>query len=220
MTARIAFFDFDDTLCRGDSILPYLMYCVRRGVAPWHQVLRALWGYLRWRLNPARATSAKNLTLSYIAGHTRDEMDALGRDFFRERLKQRVFPAARAELDRLRAEGYRIVVVTASADVYMRLLPEFLPVDDVIATRCALDGQGRYTGQVGENCKGEEKPRRIRAWLDAQGTEEPDWDACRAYGDSLSDAPMLSLTGHPVLVDPGKSLMERLPAAQRVRWHE
>ena len=25
-----AFFDFDDTLARGDSILPYLLYCIRR----------------------------------------------------------------------------------------------------------------------------------------------------------------------------------------------
>ena len=220
MTEKIAFFDFDDTLCRGDSILPYLLYCVRRGAAPWHQVLRALWGYLGWRVNPARATSAKNLTLSYLAGRSQADMDALGRDFFREKLEKRFFPAGRAELNRLRAEGFRLVVVTASADAYMRLLPEFLPVDDVIATRCAQDQQGRYTGEVGENCKGEEKPRRIRAWLDAQGLEEPDWAACRAYGDSLSDAPMLSLVGHPVLVDPGKPLTEKLPAAERVHWHE
>ena len=218
MTEKIAFFDFDDTLCQGDSILPYLLYSVHRGVAPWRQVLKALWGYLRWRINPARATNAKNLTLSYLAGHTRVEMDALGRDFFKEKLVPRFFPQGRKELDRLRAEGYRIVVVTASADVYMRLLPEFLPVDHVIATRCALDDSGRYTGVVEENCKGEEKPRRIRAWLNERGLT-PDWAACRAYGDSLSDAPMLALTGHPVLVDPKKALLSRLPDAKRVHWH-
>ena len=218
MPDKIAFFDFDDTLCRGDSILPYLLYCVRRGVAPWHQVLRALWGYLRWRIDPARATSAKNLTLSYIGGHAQAEMDALGRDFFREKLLPRFFPQGRAELERLQAEGYRIVVVSASAEVYMRLLPEFLPVDHVIATRCALDAANRYTGEVGENCKGDEKPRRIHAWLAESGLA-PDWPVCRAYGDSLSDAPMLELAGHPVLVDPKSALLERLPTAEQARWH-
>ena len=218
MTEKIAFFDFDDTLCRGDSILPYLLYSVRRGIAPWRQVFHALWGYLRWRVNPASATNAKNLTLSYIAGHTQAELDALGRDFFKEQLLPRFFPQGLQELARLKAEGFRIIVVTASADVYMRLLPEFMPVDHVIATRCALDAAGRYTGVVEENCKGEEKPRRIRAWLEAQGMT-PDWPACRAYGDSLSDAPMLALTGHPVLVDPKKALLSRLPDAKRVHWH-
>lgn len=218
MSEKIAFFDFDDTLCRGDSILPYLLFSVRQGVAPVTQVLRALWGYLRWKIDPAKATSAKNLTLSYIRGRTVKELDALGRDFFREKLEKRFLPQGREELDRLRAEGYRIVVVTASAEVYMRLLPEFLPVDHVIATCCPLDGQGRYTGEVGENCKGDEKPRRIRAWLEESGFS-PDWPACRAYGDSLSDAPMLEMTGHPVLVDPKPALTAHLPDAEQVHWH-
>lgn len=218
MMQKIAFFDFDDTLCRGDSILPYLLHCVRLGVAPWRQVLHALWGYLQWRIDPARATNAKNLTLSYLAGRMQSEMDALGRGFFQEKLTPRFFPAAREELERLRSEGYRIVVVTASADVYMRLLPEFLPVDDVIATQCPLDESGRYTGKVSENCKGDEKPRRIRAWLEENGIT-PHWPDCRAYGDSLSDAPMLELVGHPVLVDPKEALSNRLPEAERVHWH-
>ena len=218
MPDKIAFFDFDDTLCRGDSILPYLLYCVGRGVAPRTQVLRALWGYLRWRIDPSRATSAKNLTLSFIRGRAREELDALARDFFREKLVPRFFPQGLGELARLRSEGYRIAVVTASAEVYMRLLPEFLPVDDVIATRCPTDDEGRYTGEVDENCKGDEKPRRIRAWL-AEQRLTPDWPACRAYGDSLSDAPMLGMVGHPTLVDPKKPLMRRMPAAQRVHWH-
>ena len=29
MTQGIAFFDFDDTLAHGDSILPFLLYCIR-----------------------------------------------------------------------------------------------------------------------------------------------------------------------------------------------
>ena len=145
-------------------------------------------------------------------------MDTLGRDFLQVYVSRRCFPGALDELERLKKEGFRIVVVTASAEVYMRLLPEFLPVDHVLATRCFLDANGRYTGKVGENCKGDEKPRRIRTWL-AEQRLIPDWPNCRAYGDSLSDAPMLTLVGHPVLVDPKKLLLERIPDAERARWH-
>ena len=217
MAQRIAFFDFDDTLCKGDSIFPYLLYAIGQGYALWWQVWAALGGYLRWRVNPASASNAKAWTLSFIKGRSREEMDALGRSFFQHKQSGRFFSAGRDELERLRAEGYRVVVVTASAEVYMRLLPEFLPVDDVIATRCPLDGSGCYTGEIGPNCKGDEKPRRIQAWLEEQGLDV-DWHACRAYGDSASDAPMLRLVGRPVLVNPKKSLRNILPAAIAVRW--
>jgi hypothetical protein len=39
-----ALFDFDKTLSRGDSIIPYLFYCIRRGVAPASQFFRAFHG--------------------------------------------------------------------------------------------------------------------------------------------------------------------------------
>ena len=41
MTQGIAFFDFDDTLARGDSILPFLLYCIRKRIAPRRQLVKA-----------------------------------------------------------------------------------------------------------------------------------------------------------------------------------
>ena len=73
----LALFDFDDTLARGDSILPYLLYCVRRGAAPKRQLLRAVCGYLRFLIQPSDASCAKEWTLSFIRGKTVEEMDAL-----------------------------------------------------------------------------------------------------------------------------------------------
>ena len=214
----LALFDFDDTLARGDSILPYLMYCIRRGVAPKRQLLRAGLGYLRFLIRPASASGAKEQTLSFIRGKTVEEMDALARAFFRDVYIHRFLQAGMQELWRLREEGYRILVVSASADVYMRVLPEFLPVDAVLSTVCEVDDEGRYTGRVGDNCKGWEKPRRIAAWLDSQGLTLDSAASC-AYGDSPSDAPMLMLTAAPNLIDPKRKLLRRLPGARVLHWH-
>lgn len=212
-----ALFDFDDTLCAGDSVLPYLIYCIRRGAAPWTQLPRAMAGYLLWRLRPSAVARAKEAALSFIRGRSLQEMDELARGFFREAQSKRFFQDGLKELWRLRAMGYHILVVSASADCYMRVLPEFLPVDGVLATECAVDGEGRYTGRVGPNCKGEEKPRRIAAFLESRGLRM-DRAASRAYGDSASDAPMLRLVGAPVLVNPRKRLKVCLPDAPSVRW--
>ena len=211
-----AFFDFDDTLAKGDSIFPYLLYCIKRGLAPRHQLFKAAAGFLRWKLQPSSGRAVKEMSLSYIKGHTVEEMNGVARDFFRDVQQKHFFEVAVPELFRLREQGVRIVVVSASSDVYMRVLPEFLPVDAVISTVCET-ADGRYTGKFGKNCKGEEKVRRIQAWLDEQGLSI-DKEHSSGYGDSPSDAPMLLLTGSPVLVNPKRKLRKALPEGRVVRW--
>ena len=214
---RFALFDFDDTLCRGDSIVPYLLYCIRKGVAPKSQLFKAVCAYLSQIGRPERASGAKTVSLSFIKGRHQREMDELARAFFREVLVPRFFAEGQKELLRLKSEGYRVLVISASADVYMRVLPEFMPVEAVMSTHCALDASGCYTGEVCENCKGDVKPVRLREYLQLLGVTM-DAAASRAYGDSPSDAPMLSLTGHPTLVSPSKKLLKKLPNAQIVQW--
>lgn len=214
--SAFVFSDFDDTLARGDSILPYLIYCIRRGLAPRRQFIRAALAFLRWKLQPSTGRAAKEVTLSYIAGRSVEEMDQIARDFFREEQSRHFFREGVSELQSLREQGVKIVVVSASSDVYMRVLPEFMPVDEVICTQCEII-DGRYTGKVGPNCKGEEKVRRIQQWLDAHSLCI-DKAASSGYGDSPSDALMLLLTGSPVLVNPKKKLRRRIPEGRVVSW--
>lgn len=212
-----AFFDFDDTLAKGDSIFPFLLYCIRRGYAPRRQLFKAAAGFLRWKLQPSSGRAVKEMTLSFIKGRTVEDMDALARDFFRDVQQKAFFEDAAPELFRLRQLGAKIVIVSASSDLYMKVLPEFLPVDAVISTVCEVQ-EGRYTGKIGKNCKGEEKVARIRRWLDEQGLTI-DREHSAGYGDSPSDAPMLLLTAAPTLVNPKRKLRAALPEGRIVHWH-
>ncbi len=212
-----AFFDFDDTLAKGDSIFPFLLYCIKRGYAPKHQLFKAAAGFLRWKLQPSSGRAVKEMTLSFIKGRTVEDMDALARDFFRNVQQKAFFEDAAPELFRLRQLGAKIVIVSASSDLYMKVLPEFLPVDAVISTVCEVQ-EGRYTGKIGKNCKGEEKVARIRRWLDEQGLTI-DREHSAGYGDSPSDAPMLLLTAAPTLVNPKRKLRAALPEGRIVHWH-
>ncbi len=211
-----AFFDFDDTLAKGDSVLPYLLYSIKRGYAPWWQMFRAAFGFLRWKVQPSTGRAAKELSLSYIRGRTVEEMDALARDFFAEYQKTHFFEDAAPELFRLREQGVKIVVVSASSDVYMRVLPEFLPIDHVISTVCTVEN-GRYTGRVQKNCKGEEKVRRIQKWLESEGMSI-DRARSSGYGDSPSDAFMMELTAAANLVNPKRKLVKRMPHGRVLAW--
>lgn len=211
-----AFFDFDDTLAKGDSIFPFLLYCIKRGLAPKWQLFKAAAGFLRWKIQPSSGRAVKEMTLSFIKGRTVDEMDNIARDFFRDVQQKFFFEDAAPELFSLREKGVQIVVVSASSDLYMKVLPEFLPVDAVISTVCET-ADSCYTGKIGKNCKGEEKVRRIQAWLTQQGLSI-DKERSAGYGDSPSDAPMLLLTSAPTLVNPKRKLVRNVPQGRIVRW--
>ncbi len=211
-----AFFDFDDTLSKGDSIFPYLLYCIRRGLAPKRQLFKAAAGFIRWKIDPSCGRAVKEMTLGFIKGRTVEEMDGVARDYFRDVQQRFFFEDAAPELFRLREQGVKIVVVSASSDVYMRVLPEFLPVDEVICTVCETQS-GVYTGRIGKNCKGEEKVRRIQAWLDEQRLSI-DRERSAGYGDSPSDAPMMHLTAQCNLVNPKRKLRRNVPEGRILRW--
>ena len=215
MEERAALFDFDGTLCPGDSIVPWLRFCIREGAAPAWQWLPAAAGYLRQLLQPGRVVSAKESTLSFIRGRSRDSFLPLASRFMAGQIAPRIPAAARRLVEELHASGLKIAVISASPDLYMRCLPEILPVDCLIATTCETDGQGLYTGRISSNCRGGEKALRWQAWNQARG-----WRAVRAYGDSIRDLPMLSLAEVPVLVNPDAALRKALPGAQVLHWTE
>ena len=214
--AAFAFFDFDDTLAKGDSIFPFLLYCIKRGYAPKTQLFKAAVGFLRWKIQPSSGRAVKEWTLSFIKGRTVDEMDELSRDFFRDVQQKAFFEDAAPELFRLRELGAKIVIVSASSDLYMKVLPEFLPIDAVISTTCEV-ADGRYTGKIGKNCKGEEKVRRIQEWM-KERCLSIDKEHSAGYGDSPSDAPMLLLTASPNLVNPKRKLVKAIPDGRIHHW--
>lgn len=211
---RVAVLDFDGTICRGDSIVSYLMFCVRRGDAPCIQPLRAACGYISQLLLPERVSKSKQTSLSFLRGRPKSEMDALGRAFLKTYLNRHLFSDAGNELKTLHDAGYTIVIASASVTAYMDLLPEFLPVDCVLATTAEVGTDGRYTGVIGPNCRGEEKLRRIENWMHTHGVNR----ISRAYGDSLHDFPMLRAAEMPVTVNGSAKVLSALPNAEHRNW--
>ena len=212
MSRPVALFDYDGTIHPGDSIVPFLWLAVRRGYAPRRQLLKAAAGFLRQACGRASVRQAKEDTLSFIAGKREAELDVLAREFL-ARQARGFRPDALREMRALRERGAAVVVVSASASVYMHLLGEYLPLDGVICTECEVR-DGVYTGGIGPNCRGREKAERIRRAF------PEDVRIAAAYGDSASDAPMLRLAERAVWVNPKKRIPELVPGAEIHRWAE
>lgn len=214
---RLALFDFDNTVAAGDSIVSFLLYAVRHGAVSHARLLSAVFGYLRVRLQHLPANVCKESVLRFLTAFSAEERKAFCQDYIRTCLMPKIYPAASAEMEKCRAEGFRVVIVSASVSLYMQELLSFLPVDSILSTPALLDGDGRYTGNLGENCRGPEKVVRIRRWL-AEKQLSADWKNCRGYGDSDSDHFMLDLTPHRILINPSGSLLRRYPGAEIRHW--
>jgi HAD superfamily phosphoserine phosphatase-like hydrolase len=184
----VAAFDFDGTLTEGGSVFAILAEVAGRRTA-----LAA-----SARLAPALAYAAmvsgdaadrtKELLLERIlAGVALSRIEEVAADFAHRHLARHGRPEVRARLDWHLGRGDAVVVVSASLDVYVHHAAAEL-------------GGGTLTGRYeGRNCRGEEKLRRLRGWIDGAA---PGAQRLWAYGNSRGDLRMLSAAD--VGVDVGK----------------
>ncbi|HET6793996.1 MAG TPA: HAD-IB family hydrolase [Acidimicrobiales bacterium] len=188
----IAAFDFDGTLTRADTFLGFLrLVAGPRAVAG---AMVAASPHIRLaRRDPAWRDLAKAFLIRrLLGGLDADEVARAGRRYAPVAAGQ-----VTAAMSRLvhwhRQAGHRLVVVSASLEVYLLPAAPLIGVDHVIATRLAVDGSGRLTGEIeGGNCRGPEKAVRLGAWMAAAGVD-PDAVPMWAYGDSRGDDHMLAL---------------------------
>jgi phosphatidylglycerophosphatase C len=186
----VAAFDFDGTLTEGGSVFGFLSALRGRGavmsasffLAP-HLVRAALAG-------GTAADHAKELLFERVlAGVAVDRAEEVASAFVRHHLDTHQRATVRARFDWHRERGDRLIIVSASPEIYVRVAGERIGADGVIATRLAVDDQGALTGRYeGANCRGDEKLRRLRHWIDESG-EAPAklW----VYGNSRGDLTML-----------------------------
>lgn len=188
----VAAFDFDGTLTRGDTLLPFL-----RRLLGWPRLLWVLLGCSPWliayalRLTSNHRAKARLLQAS-LAGRTQAAVEHAARAFVQHELPQQWRPWALRQLVQHQQQGHRCVIVSASTSLYMHLVGASLGVDAVLCTEMEVV-DGCYTGRMATaNCHGEEKVRRLQAWL-AQTLDPEATPELQAYGDTPGDKPMLRL---------------------------
>lgn len=192
----LAAFDFDGTLAKGDSLLPFLLRLIGgRRVAG---TLLAHAGPLgMMSLGRGNRDKLKERFIAHaLAGHPADEVHAIGKEFAAQLLRTRMFPTMLERVEWHRNKGHDLVLVSASLDVYLQPLADALGFDGICTTTLEIL-DGKATGQlIGVNVRAAEKVRRVEEYL---GTgERPElW----AYGNSSGDHQLLAMADHAYYVD-------------------
>lgn len=204
--AGAAFFDLDRTLIRGSSMLRWAVAAWRAKMMPGRPLIGAVGNGLWFRLtggddDMSQRTLSKSLEL--VAGTEAQEMSALA-DHIIPALVADVRSESQTLLDMHREAGRDRYVVSASPREIVQELATALDLEGVIATEAARDDDDRYTGELAAPfVYGPAKADAVRKLAAERGY---DLRLCYAYSDSSSDLPMLELVGHPVAVNPDRTL--------------
>ena len=193
MTAVVAAFDFDGTITRGDTLLPFLRrLCGGPAVA---RALARLPGGVIFGRRFDREAAKVALLSRLLRGRALAEVEAAAERYADDVVRAGLRAPVVERLQWHRDRGDKVVVVSASPEIVVGAVVRRLGVDTVLATQLEVDDDARLTGRlVGVNVRGAEKVARLRAHL---GDEEVEvW----AYGDSAGDRELLAHAAVPVWV--------------------
>lgn len=202
-----AFFDVDNTVMQGASIFHLARGLYERDFFSTRDIASAAWKQLYFRVagteDPEHVAQARNSALSFIAGHTVEELESLTEEIFDEAMAARIWPGTRALAQLHLDDGQRVWLVTAAPVEIARVIARRLGLTGAMGT-VAEHVDGVYTGAlVGDMLHGPAKAEAVRALAEREGL---DLSRSWAYSDSSNDLPMLQLVGHPCAVNPDARL--------------
>jgi len=184
---KIAFFDFDGTITTRDSLLEMIKF-LKGSTAYYTGILLNMPWFIAHQIHFISGDLLKEKILTYFFSGISEDIFQEQCDLFADRILPSIIrPAAVTEMDRLRKEGYDVVIVSASAENWIRKFAKRMSVE-LIATKLQVKN-GLITGKIeGKNCKGEQKVICIKGRWDLKS-----YDEIYAYGDSPADKPMMAL---------------------------
>jgi HAD superfamily hydrolase (TIGR01490 family) len=205
---QAAFFDLDKTVIAKASMVAFGPQFRRAGLLSRWLLLRALYGqlvYLWLGADEARLARLRNAALALTKGWDQAHISAIVAETLEEVIEPHVYEEALELLKEHRAAGRLVVIISASPEEVVAPLAAYLGADEAVATRAKLDEDGRYSGELERYCYGPAKADAMRAMADERGIDLAEsW----AYSDSVTDVPMLEAVGHPVAVNPDRSLLK------------
>ena len=159
---------------------------------------RALFSGLLYILKIYDEKKVKESFLKFIENMSEEDLDKFTKRFYDNRFKNILYNDSLKMMKKLKAEGYKIYLISASPEFYLKHLYEIKEVDKIIGTKFYIN-DGKFSRRMdGLNCKGEEKVKRLKGFLKEEKIDV-DFKESYMFSDSLSDKPLLELVGKPYL---------------------
>lgn len=201
----LAIFDLDNTLIGNDSDFLWGEFLVSKGYvdgesfaatnAKFYQDYKSgcldIFAYQRFALEPLSKQSMETLAEWH-------------KQFMAEFIEPIVLPKALALVEKHKAQGDEVMIITATNTFITRPIGLRYGIDVLLGTEGEIV-DGRYTGEVkGTPTFQQGKVVRLNEWLTENGKN---LDGSYFYSDSHNDLPLLQRVAHPIVVDGDEKLI-------------
>lgn len=207
-----AFFDMDGVLLRGESQFSFLVWCLRRGVAPRVRALPVIMRYAAYLAGfSGDALKLRESGFALLRDVRVEKLERSALQFLEENQMPRVRRQAAPLIKSHRTQGNLVVLLTSACEPLALAVAGQFGFDAVISTRL-LTRSGFYTGRRDlPEPYGAGKQLLVKQFCENRSISPAD---CFAYADHHTDAPLLEFVGHPVAANPTPKLESLAKAKQ------
>ena len=189
---RAAFFDLDKTILDTSSNVALSGPFIEAGLMNRRTALTSVLVQLPYLLAGADESRMEQMAQALGRmgrGWNAAFLEATVEDALERTIQPVCYAQALARIEAHKRAGDVVVIASASVEQVVRPIAKMLGADEVLSSRAAVDEDGCFTGEITH--------------------------FNQAHSDSVSDAPLLRLVGHPYAVNPDRALREM---AQREGW--
>lgn len=199
----VAFFDVDHTILKINSGEALLRRAYKNGLLSLRKLIHAYYLALLYRFKIIDPLTVIEKFYSWLSKSSVEDVESLCAEI----VEKDLIPAIRPEIIKVikmhREQGADLVILSSAIASICFRLAKHLEMHSVICTELEIADQ-HYTGQTtGRFCFREEKLNRMNRYLHTHNYAVED---SYYYGDSIDDIKVLQAVGHPVCVNPDKSL--------------
>ncbi|MFI4914313.1 MAG: HAD-IB family hydrolase [Steroidobacterales bacterium] len=215
-SGQLAVFDLDGTITRHDTLLPFVSGFLLRHPTRLPSMLAVAPALLRFVVDRDRGRFKGSVIHAAMGGCARAQLDAWADEFVPRLLRGGLHREALLQIEQHRSRGDRLVLLSASPDLYVPRIGQALGFDETVCTELRWRGDGTLDGRLAsENRRGEEKLRCLRALI---AREAP--SRLYAYGNARSDIAHLQLADEALLINYRGSVPDCGQRVRVVRWRD
>ena len=199
----VAFFDLDNTILKINSGEALLRRAYKNGLLSIRKLIHAYYLAILYRLKLIDPSAIIEKLNGWLAKSPVNEIETLCTEIVEKDLIPAIRPEIINEIKMHKEQGADLVILSSAIASICFRLAKHLEMHSVICSELEIVNQ-QYTGRpIGRFCFRDEKLHRMNQYLHTHNYARED---SYYYADSIDDLPVLQAVGHPVCVNPDKSL--------------